>query len=461
MGGRTIIEIMAKRLIVLSSEELILSFLIDGETTYKVNAEPKEKQRLLDSIFKGKVKRLAKGMDGVFVDIGIGKDAFLPLKGESYKVGDSVIVQMVREPEGEKGAKLTTHIKFVGKYLIYFPKGKDTKCSNKVHGEEREKLCSLLINELKDEGVIIRSSALKADADKIRAELYSLRKQWQWVQKRAKTLKRPQLILEEYPSYIRLIRDYWQEMEEIVSDDKIVWNRIASFLEEFEPELLKKNLYLKDSSIYIQKYKLYDTIRSIFSKVFWLKSGGYIVIEETEAFTVIDVNSGDPTGSCHEENALRTNLEAVKEIARQVILRDIGGIILIDFIDMKKQENKNLIINSMLSALGEEACGVTIYGFTKLGVLEMSRRKTGKSVTKMLSEPCPVCSGKGFIKGSALFMLELEKDISAHPKHTLELHVHTLRYESVSKVLQEKGLMHVKLSTDQDVNINQYGISYA
>lgn len=452
---------MAKRLVILSSDELFISFLIDGDTTYRISVEPVVGQRLLDSVFKGKVKRLAKGMDGVFVDIGIGKDAFLPLRGESYRVGDSVIVQMVREAEGEKGAKLTTNIKLVGKYLIYFPKGKEIKCSSKLQEEERESLCSLMEKELEEEGIIIRSSALKAEPESIKEELQKLREQWQWIQRKAKAIKKPKIILEEYPSYIKLIRDYWQDIEEIVSDNTVVWNNIASFLEEFEPELLKKNLYLKDPTSYVQKYRLYDALKSIFNKVVWLKSGGYIVIEETEAFTIIDVNSGDPIGSCHEENALKTNLEAVKEIARQIILRDIGGIILVDFIDMKKQENRNLIINSMLSAFGEEACGITIYGFTKLGILELSRRKTGRSVTKMLSDPCPACSGKGYVKSSSLFLLELQKELHSHHHRSVELQVHPLRYEGVSKALKAKGFTHVHLKESQEISINSYSISHA
>ncbi len=452
---------MAKRLIVLSSEELILSFLIDGETTYRISVEPKGGQRLLDSIFKGKVKRLAKGMDGVFVDIGIGKDAFLPLKGESYRVGDSVIVQVLREPEGEKGAKLTTNIKLVGKYLVYFPRGKDIKCSSKVHAEEKERLCKFLGEDLKEEGVIVRSSAVNVDPEAVKDELRKLREQWEWVQKRAKALKKPQMILEEYPSYIRLIRDYLQEIEEVVSDNTIVWNNIASFLEEFEPGLLRKNLYLKDPSSYIYRYRLYDTLREIFNKVIWLKSGGYIVIEETEAFTIIDVNSGDPSGSCHEENALKTNLEAVKEIVRQIMLRDIGGIILVDFIDMKKQENRNLVIDRMLSAFGEGACSVTVYGFTKLGILEMSRKKTGKSLTKMLSEACPTCFGKGFIKSLPLFMFELEKESLLYHQNNIELQVHPLRYESVSKKLQARGFLNIRLSSSEEISINSYNLSHA
>ncbi|MDW8032349.1 MAG: Rne/Rng family ribonuclease [Aquificaceae bacterium] len=452
---------MVKRLVVLSSGELILSFLLQGDRPYRICAEERGEKRLVDSIYKGKVKRIAKGMEGVFVDVGLGKDAFLPLKGEEFRVGESLIVQLVREPEEEKGAKLSTSIKLVGKYLVYFPKGKEIKCSSKVSMEERERLCAILEGELKEEGVILRSSSARAEQEKIKEELQKLRELWQWVQRRAKLLKKPQLILEEYPSYIRLIRDHWQDLEEIVSDDPIVWNQITSFLEEFEPEMLRKNLYIKDPTSYLQRYRLQDSLRSLFNKVVWLKGGGYIVIEETEAFTVIDVNSGDPAGSCHEENALSTNLEAVGEIARQILLRDIGGVILVDFIDMKKQENKNLIISSMQSAFGEDACSVTIYGFTRLGILEMARKKTGRSITRMLSEQCPTCSGKGYIKGSSLLLLELEKELVSYGHRSVEVQVHPLRYERVRKALNSMGHTNLRVKENQEVGINQYSVSHA
>ncbi|MCS7171191.1 MAG: ribonuclease E/G [Aquificaceae bacterium] len=452
---------MAKRLVVLSSGELVLSFLLQGDSVYKICAEERSVKRLVDSLFKGKVKRLAKGMEGVFVDVGLEKDAFLPLKGESFRVGEGVIVQLVREPENEKGAKLTTNIKLVGKYIIYFPKGKDIKCSSKISMEEKERLCSNLEGELKDEGIILRSSSARAEPEKIREELAKLRELWQWVQKRAKVLKKPQVILEEYPVYIRLIRDHWQDLEEIVSDNPFVWNQITSFLEEFEPEMLRKNLYIKDPTPYIQRYRLHDSLRSLFSKVVWLKGGGYIVIDETEALTVIDVNSGDPAGSCHEENALKTNLEAVGEIAKQILLRDIGGIILVDFIDMKKQENKNLIISSIQSAFGEEACGITVYGFTRLGILEMARKKTGRSITRILSEKCPTCSGKGYIKSLSLLLLELEKELTHYTYKTLEVQVHPMRYEKVKKAFQSTVTPNIHIKESQEVGINNYGISHA
>ena len=451
---------MPKRLIVLSSDRLNLSFLIKEETVYRICVDEKGSKRLAESIFKGRVKRLARGMDGVFVDIGIGRDAFLPIKNEKYKVGDFLIVQMLREPEGEKGAKLTTNIKLIGKYVIYFPRGKDLKCSSKIQHEEKERICGLLEEEIKEEGVILRSAATKSNIEDIKEELRRLRELWQKIQRKAKALKKPQMILEEYPAYIRLIRDYWHELEEIATDSTDLWHEIASLLEEFEPGLLKKSFYIKDIYPYVQRYKIEDSLMSIFRKVIWLKSGGYITIEETEAFTIIDVNSGDPLGSCHEENALRTNLEAVKEIARQIILRDIGGIILVDFIDMEKIENKELIIKNMRSTFGDEACNINIHGFTKLGILEMSRRKVGKSITKILTEACPYCHGKGYIKASNYFLFELEEYIKNYPYKTIDLQVHPYRYEVLRDFLKSKGYSFIHLKENHQVDINNFNISH-
>ncbi|MFN7064878.1 MAG: Rne/Rng family ribonuclease [Aquificaceae bacterium] len=451
---------MPKRLAILSDDRLILSFLIREDRVYRICVEDRGTKRLTDSIFKGKVKRLARGMEGVFVDVGIGRDAFLPLKGERYRVGDSLIVQMVREPEGEKGAKLTTRVKLVGKYMVYFPKGKEIKCSSKLELEDKKKLCGLLEGELQGEGIILRNSAIKAKPEELKEELGKLRNLWQQLQKKAKTLKKPQIVWEESPCYIRLIRDYWYDMEEVISDSPIVWDDITSFLEDFEPDMIKRNLYIRDIIPYVQKYKLYDSLRVALSRVVGLKGGGYITIEEAEAFTLIDVNSGDPTGSCHEENALRTNLEAVREIARQIILRDIGGIILIDFIDMEKQESKELVIKNLQSAFEEEVCSITIHGFTKLGILEVSRKRTGRSITTLLTDPCPYCSGKGHIKSSSLFLFELERELKDYAYKSLEVQVNPIRYETVKNTLRRKGYSFVDLKGNYQMDINSFGVSH-
>ncbi len=429
---------------------------------YKVRVDFKGVERLVGSIFLGKVKKLAKGMDGVFVDVGLKRDAYLPLKdGKSYKVGDKVIVQLAREGEEYRGAKLTDKVKLVGKYIVYFPEGKDIKCSLKLKEEDKNTL-SLIVGEvLKDEGVIIRSTAARASPEEIKEEVERLKSLWHDVQKKARLAKKPKMLLEAPPNYIKLIQEHWHELEQIVCDSPELWNDAVSFLESFEPGLMGRTIYAKDPSAYTTLYNIHHVINRLMSKTVWLKSGGFIVIEETEAFVVIDVNSGDPTGSCHEENALKTNLEAAKEIARQVILRDLGGIILVDFIDMKKNENKKLVVDKLMEAFEEEACYVKVYGFTKLGILEMVRKKTGKSVPRMLSEPCPSCSGKGYIKSDSILGFEIGKDPRMRRYKNIKLELNPKRKEDVEKVLRKMGFTNLTFETSEDTGMDVYNISNA
>ncbi|QWK18954.1 MAG: Rne/Rng family ribonuclease [Hydrogenobacter thermophilus] len=464
---------MAKNLIVLSDQERFFSLLIDDGEVSKIKVERRGAIRLVDSIFKGKVKKLVKGMDGVFVDIGLEKEAYLPIKqnckrnGEEIKpvrVGEEVLVQVVREPVGEKGAKLTSRIRLVGKYLIYLPNANDVKFSSRLEEEDRKRLKAIALEVLPRYGfscgVIFRRHASKASEEEIIKDIDSLKRLWLRILKKFSTQKKAGLLLEEYPNYIKMIKDHWYELGEMVVDNPYVWNDIVSFLEEFEPSLVKKVVYIKDVSAYINRYRIHDTFRKMLSKYVWLRGGGYIVIEETEAMTVIDVNSGEPYGESHEENALNTNLEAAKEIAKHIMLRDIGGIIVIDFIDMKRQENRDLVIKTLQESFGDEACNVQIYGFTRLGLLEMARKKSGESVSSLLTESCPLCKGRGKVRGKSLLAFELEKDLRREPHGVIDLHVNPQSADTVRSVIEKNGFKYVNMVEDANVEYNDYEIHY-
>ncbi|GBC88371.1 Ribonuclease G [bacterium HR13] len=464
---------MAKNLIVLSDQEKFFSLLIDDGEVSKIKVERRGAIRVVDSIFKGKVKKLVKGMDGVFVDIGLEKEAYLPIKqsckknGEEIKpvrVGEELLVQVVREPVGEKGAKLTSRIRLVGKYLIYLPNANDVKFSSRLEEEDRERLKAIALEVLPRYGfscgVIFRRHASKASEEEIIKDIDSLKRLWLRILKKFSTQKKPGLLLEEYPNYIKMIKDHWYELGEMVVDNPYVWNDIVSFLEEFEPSLVKKVVYVKDVSAYINRYRIHDTFRKMLSKYVWLRGGGYIVIEETEAMTVIDVNSGEPYGESHEENALNTNLEAAKEIAKHIMLRDIGGIIVIDFIDMKRQENRDLVIRTLQESFGDEACNVQIYGFTRLGLLEMARKKSGESVSSLLTESCPLCKGRGKVRGKSLLAFELEKDLRREPHGVIDLHVNPQSADTVRSVIEKNGFKYVNMVEDANVEYNDYEIHY-
>jgi ribonuclease G len=451
---------MAKKLVVLGSRNDVFSFLLEGDEVVKIRLDSKDRKRVVGSIFMGKVKRLARGMGGVFVDIGLDKEAYLPLKGETLKVGDWLLVQGVRDELGEKGIKLTNRIKIPGKYIVYMPETQEVKCSSKLSSEDKCRLLGLIKEDLQNEGVILRTASARASKEDILRELHQLRGLYQNLKAKLKGNKKPQLLLEELPKHLELIRSYWSDLEGIFCNDVLLWYQISSFLEGFEPSLLNKLYYVKDASALAVSFGLREALKKALQKRLWLKGGGYIVIEETEAMTVIDVNSGDPCGDTQEENALRTNLEAVKEIAKQIILRDLGGIIMIDFIDMKEQGNKDKVINALKEALGEDLCNVQIYGFTKLGVLEMARRKSGKSLTQLLTEDCPHCNGSGRVKGDNLYVLELDLDIENRGAGFVEVYVPKGRKGAVESYIKTKKMDHVVVIEDEKLDYNKYEIRH-
>jgi ribonuclease G len=451
---------MAKKLVVLGLKNDVFSFLLEGDEVVKIRLDSKDRRRVVGSVFLGKVKRLAKGMGGVFVDIGLDREAYLPLKGEELKVGDWLFVQGVRDELGEKGIKLTNRIKIPGKYIVYMPETQEVKCSSKLSTEDKCRLLGLIKEDLQNEGVILRTASARASKEDILRELQQLRGLYQNLKAKLKGSKKPQLLLEELPQHLELIRSYWSDLEGILCNDVLLWHQISSFLEGFEPSLLNKLYYVKDTGTLASSFGIREALKRALQKRLWLKGGGYIVIEETEAMTVIDVNSGDPCGDTQEENALRTNLEAVKEIARQIILRDLGGIIMIDFIDMKEQGNKDKVINALKEALGEDLCNVQIYGFTKLGVLEMARRKSGKSLTQMLTEDCPYCNGSGRVKGDNLYVLELDLDIENRGAGFVEVYVPKGRKGAVESYINAKKMDHVVVIEDEKLDYNKYEIRH-
>jgi ribonuclease G len=451
---------MAKKLVVLGSKNDVFSFLLEGDEVVKIRLDSKDRKRVVGSIFLGKVKRLARGMGGVFVDIGLDREAYLPLKGEELKVGDWLLVQGVRDELGEKGIKLTNRIKIPGKYIVYMPETQEVKCSSKLSTEDKCRLLGLIKEDLQNEGVILRTASVKASKEDILRELQELRGLYQKLNAKLKGNKKPQLLLEELPKHLELIRSYWSDLEGIFCNDVLLWHQISSFLEGFERSLLNKLYYVKDTGTLASSFGIREALKKALQKRLWLKGGGYIVIEETEAMTVIDVNSGDPCGDTQEENALRTNLEAVKEIAKQIILRDLGGIIMIDFIDMKEQVNKDKVINALKEALGEDLCNVQIYGFTKLGVLEMARRKSGKSLTQLLTEDCPHCNGSGRVKGDNLYVLELDLDIENHGAGFVEVYVPKGRKGAVESYIKTKKMDHVIVIEDENLDYNKYEIRH-
>ncbi len=457
---------MDVRLIISASKSLVLSFLLKEKEISEIKVEKREDQRLAGSIFKGRIKRLAKSLNGAFVDIGLDKEAYLPFKGlegegeegcAPLDMGAEVIVQMKREPIEEKGAKVTCRISIPGKYLVYLPTTNKVFVSSKIENEEKRRYFKeLLERELQNDGVIVRTSAEWVSEEELLQELDSLRRTWEKIREKASSIKAG-LLHEEVPIWAQMIRDYWHDLSEIVVDDRELWAEILSFLEENFPELVEKVRYVRDMSVFFKRYGLDKAMTKLFAKYIWLKGGGYIIIEETEAMTVIDVNSGSGCGDTLEENALKTNLEAAEEIAKQIKLRDIGGIIIIDFIDMKDKKNRDRVVKKVKELFSDEGSKVHVYGITNLGLLELTRKKETPSVTRLLSVDCPYCKGKGFIKSPEVVLYEIEKEINYFKGRYLELRVNPTLKGSVEKLLEKKNLKQwVHIKEECDVPLDYY-----
>jgi len=439
---------MDVRLIISASKSLVLSFLLRDKEITEIKVEKRGEQRLIGSIFKGRVKRFARSLDGVFIDVGLNKEVYLPFKnhneeGESCslpEVGNEILVQMKREPTEDKGGKVTCRISIPGRYLVYLPTGRKVFISSKIEDADRKKHFKRLFEQwLEDEGVIVRTSAERARDEELLEELRILRNKWEVIRNRARSIKTG-IVYEEVPVFAQLIRDHWHELSEIVIDDRDLWNELIAYLEENFPELVNRIRYVKSISVFFKKYGLDKALSHLFARYVWLKSGGYIIIEETEAMTVIDVNSGAGCGDTLEETALKTNLEAAEEIARQIKLRDIGGIVIIDFIDMKDRKNKEILLRKMKELFADEGAKVHIYGITQLGLLELTRRKESPSITRLLSVNCPHCRGKGYIKSPEVVLYEIEKEIGYFKGRHLELHVSPFLKERIDKLLESKNL---------------------
>ncbi len=462
---------MSCKLIISVGCDFIVCFLLDNLDVKEIRVERREKTRLLGSIFKGKIKRLAKGMDGFFIDIGLDREAYLPYKKYENNssvehictptIGSEVLVQVKREPEDDKGPKVSCKISLPGKYVVYLPCDNAIHFSSKIPQKKREFFSRILSSYVKNEGIIVRTAALKTSVEDIIDELNYLKYVWQETKARAKSKRTPGLVYEELPLYLRFIRDNCVDLEEIVVNNSDIWKEIFCYLENELPFMITRVKYVKDISIYFRMYELDKVINSIFNKYIWLKSGGYIVIEETEAMTVIDVNSGSYCKTSLEHTALEINLEAVDQIAKHIKLRNIGGIIVIDFIDMKNAENKQKVLSKLASAFQDESNTTQIFGMTRLGLVEMSRKKSTPSLTKILSTHCPYCKGRGYVKSPEFVIYEIEKELSCVRGGHMEIRVNPLIKERVENVIGKKQISEwVTVKEDRNIPVDYYEMVY-
>lgn len=411
-----------KKLIVDVNPYRTTAALVDGEHLCEIHAEDTKKQKLVGDIYKGVVQSVLPGLSAAFVNIGQHKNAILhfsniriddrrnggsrfslPPSGadisKCIKIGQEVIVQVSKEPVGTKGPKLTMSITLPAHTLVLLP-GCETVCISKRFrsGFQRNRVKSLLLEHLpKDMGVIARSESELMDDDKILADFEALHSKWKEIEKKLDISPAPGLIWQDEDLISRAVRELMRsDVEELFINSNDGYDRIISLLSASTPHLVNRVKFIEDDTDLIERFNLRRQINIGLDRYVWLKSGAYLVFDKTEALTSIDVNTGKNVGDRNlQETILATNLEAVEEIARQIRLRNIGGIIVIDFIDMIPQQNRETVVAALKVAMSKDNARPVVFQMTNLGLVEMARRRTGKSLAELFTTKCPVCDGHG------------------------------------------------------------------
>ncbi|MEV5322486.1 Rne/Rng family ribonuclease, partial [Streptomyces sp. NPDC052687] len=369
------------------------------------------------NVYLGKVQNVLPSMEAAFIDIGKGRNAVLyagevnfealgmangPRRIESaLKSGQSVLVQVTKDPIGHKGARLTSQVSLPGRYLVYVPEGSMTGISRKLPDTERARLKTILKKIVpEDAGVIVRTAAEGASEDELRRDVERLQAQWEEIQKKAKSGNAPTLLYGEPDMTVRVVRDIFNEdfSKVIVSGDD-AWSTIHGYVSHVAPDLADRLQRWTSEVDVFATYRIDEQLAKALDRKVWLPSGGSLVIDRTEAMVVIDVNTGKFTGQGGnlEETVTRNNLEAAEEIVRQLRLRDLGGIIVIDFIDMVLESNRDLVLRRLLECLGRDRTKHQVAEVTSLGLVQMTRKRVGQGLLESFSETCVHCNGRGVI----------------------------------------------------------------
>lgn len=370
---------------------------------------------MVGNVYLGRVQNVLPSMEAAFVDIGRGRNAVLyagevnwdaaGLEGQpkrielALKSGDSVLVQVTKDPVGHKGARLTSQVSLPGRYLVYVPGGSMTGISRRLPDRERSRLKKLLKSVLPEgSGVIVRTAAEGASEEQIRHDVERLTDQWEQLNKKSETGNAPELLHAEPDLATRVVRDIFNEdfASLIVSGDSAT-STIEDYIKSVAPDLSDRvSRWVKNEDVFTA-HRIDEQLAKALDRKVWLPSGGSLVIDHTEAMTVVDVNTGKFTGQGGnlEETVTRNNLEAAEEIVRQLRLRDVGGIIVVDFIDMVLESNRDLVLRRLLECLGRDRTKHQVAEVTSLGLVQMTRKRIGQGLLETFSEPCECCNGRG------------------------------------------------------------------
>ncbi|MEO0070841.1 MAG: Rne/Rng family ribonuclease [candidate division WOR-3 bacterium] len=399
--------------------------------------ERAEEENLLGRIYKGRVENVVKGLRGAFINIGLRKNGFLPLteipefdilEGEeseeskleprtiTLREGEEILVQVVKDPFAEKGARLTSFVAIPGRYLVYFPNLSRIGVSRRIGDRRERNRIREMVRRFKSPqaGLIVRTSASEARISDLKREYEELEQIWEEVKVKAERMDSPAVLYNEPALHLRVVRDLLNEnTEKVIIDNEECYNETLEYLSRVAPRFKYRVELYKGEVPIMEQTGVEEELEKILQKRVWLKSGGFITIEQTEAMVVIDVNTGR---SAQEEDpeklVLETNLEAAVEIARQIRLRDLAGLIIIDFIDMEDPKNIERVVSELKKQLANDRAKADFAKMSQFGLLEMTRERTRPGMMFLITETCPTCNGSGRVRSRADVAMRIEQAIT-------------------------------------------------
>ena len=441
--------------------------IIEDGTLVEVYVEKQDQQRMVGNIYKGQVENVLPGMQAAFVDIGYDINAFLPfseIENSAYlsdidddessngkktkknarrrknsgnvsvelKTGQEIFVQVIKEAFAGKGPRVTTEIALPGRLLVFVPNAKYIGISKKIWDKYERRRLKKIVSSLKqkDMGVIIRTVAEGKSEELLKNDFSSLIDKWKKLQSKSKRTKEASLIYEDLETASSVIRDlFTPDIGKIVIDSKKLYRKLQSYLEDISPNMANRLEHYKLKQSLFESKGIENELDKLLQPKVWLKSGAYLIIEKTEAMVVVDVNSGRFVGKKnHEENSLKINLEACKEVARQLRLRDLSGLVVIDFIDMREESNQKKIYYELRKELKKDRAKVAVSPLSDFGLLEMTRQRIRLSLLDSMSEECPTCHGSGRIMSRETLITRIDYWLrrykSKHRSLKLKLELH-------------------------------------
>jgi len=459
-------------------------------------------KKMVGNIYKGKVQNVIPGMQAAFIDIGFHINAFLPFteisdinklndisflvddedknkksknsdKKVKMEIGDEIMVQVIKEPFLGKGPRVTTEVSLAGNLIVLVPNQNYIGISKKISDKyERKRLKNIILDfKPKNFGIIVRTIGISKDQKIIIDDFQSLLTEWEEINSKFMLQKAPEEIYNDYNFSKIIVRDlFTEDIKKLVIDNKSIYNRVYKNIKTIDPTNTKKVQLYKNKIPVFDNHNIENQISKSLKNKVWLKSGAYLIIDHTEAMVVIDINSGRFIGKkSHEENSLTINLESVNEIAKQLRIRDIGGLIVIDFIDLANNKNRKKVYDSLKRLLKKDRAKVSISEFSDFGLLQMTRQRIGLSLLYSLTDQCEVCKGLGRIESSDFLITKIENWIkrfkSKYNDKRLILYVNKHIHEYLTKTKEKtinslifKNWIWIELKIDDSINSNEFRI---